>query len=217
MSAIGPCAFPNCKDLDGSPRLTRYVICDACRGRFRRLIGWVLEDYIEMVALFPTPVVVGPKGRSAGTKEFGHPAEFASDVARDIAALLNSIEDDLRWELDLGNAVPETVRENERVRAAADFLAARFDELCESNGAGRAASRLWDLHRSVRSALGRNERLTRLPTPCPECDMKMLVRVRDGGWEDRVECRFPDCGVQIHPHHYELWSRIVLKERLDAE
>lgn len=212
--SISSCVFPGCRDSDGNPRLTRDVICDSSRAHYRRLLEWVAWDYVTLRVTMPKPVALGPKIRVSSERTYGHPAEWASDRLAEIAAILNTAEDDLRGWLHHDPAVPPTVAESRRVALALHYLTAWFDDLCVFPSAERVATELDDVHRGIRSALGHGRRETYLPVDCPNpsCTRRALVRYL-GDDEDHVECLA--CGESIKADRYTWYTRVLVDEATD--
>lgn len=197
--AVGPCRFPRCSRGDaGNPQLiTTGTFCEPCQRRYRRVLDWVVLDYSMLKRDMPLPARLpddgnAPAGRS---KTFGHPAEWASVTAAQIADSLNWAEDHLR---DVQHHEPPPhpgVAEGRRVAHAYRYLTAQFGALCTYEAAPDTAAELSDLHHHVRRVLGYTRYVQHLPTPCPWCDVAALVR--DVG---NVECR--ECGRVIDEKHY---------------
>lgn len=68
-----------------------------------------------------------------------------------------------------------------------------------------------ELHRRAYAALGRSRLVHRLPTPCPWCDVKMLVR---NNGEDHVECE--NCHKVIPERHYSWLVSVLVREQQRA-
>ena len=207
-----PCVYPGCRDHEGNPTLTDRVICGSSRRHYRRLLDWIVLDWVTLKHAMPTPTGAsnsGSKHLSPKSKSFGHPAEWASVTTAEIADALNWAEDGLR---DLmGHAPPPHpgVREAGRVAHAHAYLTSprQFDALCTYDAAEDTAIELNDLHRKVRSLLGQNRRVERLPTPCPWCDIAALVRD-----VDQVECRA--CGKTVEEKHYTWFAGFLIDQMI---
>jgi hypothetical protein len=214
--SIRPCVYPGCRDTDGNPRLTTDVICGPSRGHYRTTLTRLGWDYVTIHTTMPKPATFGPRTRTSSARTYGHPAEWASDTLAEIADALNTAEAAVRGWLGHAPAVHSGHAEPRRVALALHYLDVWFDELCIHPNAGTAADQITDLHRRIYSALSGGPHRTRLPVPCPECDLVLLARVLDAG-VDRIECRNPECGVRITPDHYGLWTQIVLDRALGSE
>lgn len=210
MGNIGPCVFPGCQNADGDPELTTDTVCARSRNHYRRVLGWLVEDFVLIRDTMPKPVVhAGPKTRAGGSRTYGHPAEWASDKLREIADLLAGWEDNLREYL--GHEPPTTgTNELLRVNAAYRYLANWFDHLCTFPAAGDAATELDELHRGIRRALGGGPAAQHLPTPCPNCDLLSLFRTTIVGIDDVIDCR--SCGYKVPLEQYEFYTRLLLTE-----
>lgn len=211
--SIGPCVFPGCKDLTGSPVLTRDVICESSRRHYLRVLGWLGWDYVTLWATMPSPVARGPKIRSSSGRSYGHPAEWASDQKADIAAKLHGWESALRDYLHHSPAVPETSAERVRVSSGLEYLALRFDDLCVFPGADDAAVELSELHTTIRGALGQFDRPVHLAAPCPACELLTLFRSTFAGGE-RITCR--SCGVEVDADQYQSHIKTLANRALDT-
>ena len=211
---VAPCVYPQCRDLAGDPRLTRDTICESCRRRYRRLLDWVVLDWVEVAATMPAPLS-GARAVRAARREFGHPAEWASDTAADVADHLNWAEDGLRDHLGHDPAVHPRHAEARRVALAHHYLTSWFAELCTYPAAADTAVELCDVHGRVRGALGHTRPVWLLPTPCPQCDLLTLTRSVDRASGDRIDCG--NCGNVIEGRHYGLYTRMVLAEMIGAD
>lgn len=214
MSNISPCAYPGCRDLDGNPRLTRDVICDASRRHYATVLDRLVLHYVLLRATLPAPVAPpGERVMRVVAKTYGHPAEWASDTARAIADQLNDTHDGLAEHLHRDPPPHPGSREPGRVAKAHQFLTVNFHDLCSWPAAGDTAEALHDLDRHVRSGLGKTDPRRFLPVPCPNCDLLGLVRTVDGDTgNDQVDCH--GCGETIPSARYAWWTRTLLDEHL---
>lgn len=212
---IGPCVYPHCRDLDGNPRLTSDVICENCRRRYRRILDRLAWNYVAIRDQLPKPQA-NPDDRPGKitAREYGHPAEYASDLARKIADQLNEIHDDLAEHRGDDPPPHPGVREAGRVQAAHHYLTSWLPELCSWDAAADTAEALVDLEREARRLLGQTNPMKQLHVPCPECDMLTMVRHLALTGEDNVECR--NCGYTVPEKHFGLWARMVLDDMLGA-
>lgn len=214
MGNIRPCVYPGCRDIEGNPRLTQNTICDPSRRHYRRLLDWIALDYITIRQTMPQPITTGTNVRASNRREYGHPAEWASDALRRIADLLNDTEDDLRDYRHDDPAPHPGHSEPRRVAHAHHYLTNRMDDLCEYPGAEDKCVELYDIHGKMRAALGQTRPRWHLPTPCPQCELATLSRTIDLAGTDAITCE--NCGTVIPESHYEFYARIVLDEILDV-
>jgi hypothetical protein len=214
-SAVSPCCMPGCRDSDGNPRLTRDVICESSRRHYARMLDTVVLHYVLIRRDLPAPASPpGEKVMRVVARVYGHPREWASDMARAIADLLNETHDDLADVLHRQPPPHPGSREAGRVAAAYAFLTANFHELCTYDGAAGVAEAVHDLHRRIRSGLGLTDPRRFLPVPCPQpnCGLLGLVRTLESDGTDRVDCHA--CGEIIPSDRYAWWTRTLLDETL---
>lgn len=214
-STLTPCPYPGCRDINGQPHLTRQTICDPSRRHYRRVLDRLVLGYLEIRATLPKP----PAGTSNSTvirtskKEYGHPAEWASDFARLIADHLNEAHDGLADHLNHTPAPHPGNREVGKVSCAYRYLTNWFSELCTYPAAADTAIALVDLDRKVRSGLGRSTPRRGLHIPCPECELLTLTRRLDVE-ESGVDCT--GCGNHIPEQEYGAWVRVLMDDILDS-
>lgn len=205
--SISPCTYPKCSDLNGDPRLTSLGMCEGCQRRFARLLGWLVMDWVNLSTLLPTPSAGKRTERRSTQRVYGHPAEWASDAAAEIAAVLNATHDALAEHLEQRPA-PTSPAELSRVRAAWDFLECRIPELASYSGGQDAAIEIHDLHGQIRSRLGLTRPRQILPTPCPACELRGVLFRSIDRYNDSIECGA--CGHTIREEHYPFYTRLVL-------
>lgn len=212
MSNIAPCPYPGCRDLEGNARLTRDVICEYSRRHYHQVLDRLALHYVLLRVTLPRPVAPpGEKVMRIVAKEYGHPAEWASDTAALIATLFNDAHDDLADHLNHEPPPHPGSREYGRVAHAHHYLTSWFHQLCTYPAAADTAEALYDLDRHIRRGLGKTDPQRFLPVPCPACDLLGLVRTiaLDDG-TDSVECRA--CGEKIPSERYGWWTRTLLNE-----
>jgi hypothetical protein len=210
---VSPCVMPGCRDSDGNPRLTRDTICDSSRRHYARILDQIVLHYIVIRRDMPAPAAPpGERIMRVAAKVYGHPAEWASDMAREIADTLNDVHDDLADTLHRQPPPHPGSRELGRVAAAHHFLTTNFHDLCTYGAAADTAEALHDLHHRIRSGLGKTDPRRFLPVPCPSCDLLGLVRTLDEDGTDRVDCH--GCGESIPADRYAWWTRTLLDETL---
>lgn len=207
---VAPCAYPGCDDGEGNAALTTDVICTRSRRHYRKVLDWLTIDYVTVKTQMPKPAKRTAGAQRRAQREYGHPAEWASDMAREIAEVMNLIEDGLRdYRGDEPPPNLRTAAEPRVVEHARRYFDVRFDDLCTYPAAADTAVELDDLHQKVRRALGQTRFAQRIPTPCPECDVAALVRT-----VDQIDCR--SCGAQIPESHYEFFANVLIDEVIRA-
>ncbi|WP_457125699.1 hypothetical protein [Mycobacteroides abscessus] len=209
-SAVELCAHPDCKRDNGKPAHTPDGMCRSCQRRVATALERVVLDWVQLHQL-PAPNK-GDKMRGAKVKDYGHPAEWASDMLTKIAICLRAAHDNLASTLaEQGHEAPGEDYPSERaaVIAAHTYLSVRIDKLCRQEWAPDIIAEWHGLHSKVRSQLGLTRPRIALPTPCPDCDMRTLTRYIDVQ-RDWIECG--NCQTQIRSEHYPLWTSIVLEE-----
>lgn len=212
---IGPCPYPGCRDVDGNPRLTRDVICESSRRHYRKVLDRLALHYVLLRVTMPRPVATtGERVMRVVAKVYGHPAEWASDLAASVADQLGDAHDGLADHLHHDPPPHPGSREYGRVAHAHHYLTSWFDQLCTWPGAGDTAEALYDLDRNIRRGLGKTDPQRHLPVPCPECQLLTLVRSLDSDGTDAVDCR--NCQHTIRAEHYGLWTRMLLDEAIDG-
>ena len=190
----------------------------------RRTLYWLALDWINLRDHLPSPVGQGGPKRTSNVKEYGHPAEWASDTAAEITDKLFSWHDYLAEERGerrppIGVAfgtpqfqarVDNTAQdEQRRLVAAWKYLEPRCEQLCQLVD-HEALKELPDLHHKIRSALGQYVPKYTIPVPCPndECGLRTLMRVVGVG-QDFISC--DACGYMIKEVHYPLLVRMTLE------
>lgn len=205
MSETRPCRYPGCQDRDGNPRPTQHGICittdqhghitGGCQTRFLRDIRNLTLDWVALRTQLPEPIHTQQPRRTTN-REYGHPAEWASDTAAHIAGQLNDIHDNLAEILNTTPPPHPGTTELVRVRAAWKFLEPRIQDLANQEWAADTATEIRQLHGRIRSRLGRSNPTETLPIPCPnnECGLRTLHRrIRPG--TDFITCG--NCGYTV--------------------
>ena len=205
---VSPCKYPGCDRDNGDPMLTDLGMCEACQRRYGRLLEWLVEDWAILHDTMPAPVRRSTTAKSSGNKTYGHPREWASDAAADIA-------DKMFWTADAlaehchDKPPNRPLREAGTIRLAYRYMEPRIDQLAVMEGAEDAASELVELHRKVRSALGKTRAVTRLKgVPCIECNVCALTL-----HEENAVCG--DCGRVIDRASFGLLARHWLDTLID--
>lgn len=170
----------------------------------RRTLYWLALDWINLHNTMP--VLRSAGGRSSNRKEYGHPAEWASDKAAEIVDHLTGWHDYLAEHRN--ETPPPHGAEKHRLVAAWKYLEPRCEQLVELVE-HEALKELPDLHHKIRRTLGENTPKYTLPMPCPndECSLRTLVRVQ-GIAQDFIAC--DACGYTIKESYYPLLIRMTL-------
>lgn len=205
--SISPCAYPGCRDENGDPRLTRETFCPTCQRRFYRVLGWLMLDYVTLRTQMPMPVQAGESVRS-GSREYGHPREWASDSARSISDCLTATEDAIRESRLLPSVSGRRSGELVRTKSAFEFLNRHFPDVLAYQDADHVAAELEDLHRLMRSRLGQTRFVQRLPIHCPFCEVWGVVRS-----VGEITCGA--CGRIIREEHYGWLTGYVLDRLIE--
>lgn len=212
MTAVAPCNHPQCHDLDGNPRLTTTIMCPGCQRRTRQTLDHLLLDYATLRTQYPTPTSNTPT-RRAPRREYGHPAEWASDTARHIADLLDLASEALRDHLGHLPPPPRQRSETRVINHAYTTLTTRLTDFCTQPGATDTITELNDLHHRIRAMLGHTRQRTLLPAPCPTCGSIGVTRTVNNDRSDTIECEH--CGRTISEAEYGLYARILIDDLLD--
>lgn len=212
---ISPCIYPRCDDGTGNPVLTTEGACRVCRHRYRRLINHLVLDWARLRTEMPAPTAQPDTTRRTQRRVYGHPAEWASDSAADIANKLNWTHDALADHLgDRPPPHPGTT-ERGRIQAAYTYLEPRIHQLVTIDSAADIATELAELHHRIRANLGYTRLYQRLPgVPCLNCSTMALVLIDN----DTIECG--ECGETIRHELFGLIARHAvdsLIDRYDAE
>lgn len=219
MSESRPCRYPDCKDPKdpaGNPRMTSDGICTnpgrngrdrGCQGKFRQDIRHLVMDWVHLHQALPEPMRSQEAKIRSSTREYGHPAEWASDKAALITEILNATHDSLAEALG-GEPPPHPgTSERIRIRSAYAYLADHHTQLCRQEWVYDTAVEIRDQHRQVRNRLGKTRPRIILPTPCPRCEHLTLVRTIDYQ-RDQIDCG--NCGHTITGDHYEFYTRLLI-------
>jgi len=173
----------------------------------RRTLYWLTLDWIHLHTELPTPTRQGETTRiHASRREYGHPAEWASDTAADIVNKLTSWHDYLAEHRN--ETPPPTGTEQRRLVAAWKYLEPRCEQLCNLVEA-EALQELPDLHHQIRHTLGQHTPKYTIPIPCPndDCGLRTLMRVT-GIDQEYITC--DSCSYTIKEAHYPLLIRMTL-------
>lgn len=168
-------------------------------------------DWVHLHTWLPTPP--RKEGRQSKVREYGHPAEWASDTAAEIAALFTSWHDMLADHRS--ETPPPKGSEKTRVVAAWKYLEPRFDQLVTLVDR-EALDEVHELHQKISNVLGLNNPPQRLDFPCPnssECEnVASLDRIQGIG-RDFISCGF--CNYTVPEDLYPLLVRCALDAVID--
>lgn len=211
-------------DEDGAPEKPKRMPAK----RLRQTLYWLALDWIQLSGALPTPPR-GEGGRASNIKDYGHPAEWASDKARQIVDMVTSWHDLLAEQRNerrptvgivfgakphpknptpFSSRLESTQQDRIRLVAAWKYLEPRCEQLVGMVDADDLKE-LPDLHYGIRRTLGQNAPKYTLPMPCPnnECELLTLVRIQGVG-QDFISC--DACGYTIKDAHYPLLIRMAL-------
>lgn len=191
--------------------------------RLRMTIYWLTLDWINLHDHFPTPANPSGAKRTSNVKVYGHPAEWASDTARDIVDKLTEWHDYLaehrnetpprrkrmRINDDGDDVWTWAVNEKQRLTKAWEYLEPRCEQLAELVDA-EALKELPDLHHQIRKVLGQFVPKYTIPVPCPSdaCGLRTLMRTMGVG-QDFIVC--DACGYAIKDTYYPLLVKMTLE------
>jgi len=152
------------------------------------------------------PTTPRPEGRPAKTREYGHPAEWASDTAAHIVNILTSWHDLMAEHRN--ETPPPKGNEERRLTTAWKYLEPRCEQLTQLVTA-TDLKELPDLHHRIRRTLGYTKNRDALPIPCPndDCHQRKLFR-EQGITEEYICC--DNCGYTTKWIHYGILIRITL-------
>lgn len=174
--------------------------------KLRRNFYRIALDWLHLNRTLPTPLR-GEHARRPAFREYGHPAEWASDLAARIANVMTE------WHAALAEERNETppqtdTAEKTRVIKAWQYLEPRFDHLHQL-AEPEAFDEIREIHWEFKRRLGYTNPTYILPTPCPndECGHLALQR-RVAVGTDLIECGA--CGYTVHEQHYPLFARMML-------
>jgi hypothetical protein len=153
-------------------RAPKQTVADKTRQAFYHLA----LDWIDLHTRLPSPAHTDQQARRATTREYGHPAEWASDKSRQIADIFWSWHDMLAEHRN-EHRPPEHTSEQIRVMKAWQYLEPRFEQLVEMVDED-ALREINDLHFGIRRSLGYLRPVVILPVPCPGIDCGLLTLTR---------------------------------------
>lgn len=197
--------------------------------QLRRTLYWLALDWIHLSTDLPTPTSSGGPKRSSNVKDYGHPAEWASDTARQIVDMLTGWHDymaehrnetpprrkKMRVNADGCDVWVWAVNDQQRLTSAWKYLEPRVEQLAELVDKDDLQE-LPELHHRIRSVLGQYVPKYTIPVPCPsdECGLRTLMRVMGVG-QDFIAC--DACGYMIKDVHYPLLVKMTLDAFTSSE
>ncbi|ADG98800.1 conserved hypothetical protein [Segniliparus rotundus DSM 44985] len=192
MANFRPCQHPDCKDVNGNPRLTDRGMCDRCYERLPALVEGLVADYKWLKAAMPRPPAPDDLGRKATPTGWGHPAAWASAICADIAFWLHAAR---RLLAEAEDKTPPERPGDERTAVALAHRAvnSKLDQFTKLDGAGEIVAQWLLLRKRVRVACGLARDVTWIPQPCPNpaCGDYLVFWIKDVGFE-AVRCE--KCG-----------------------
>lgn len=208
---IRPCIYPGCDRDNGDPALTAHGACEPCQHRYRRTIQNLVTYWAILHTTLPAPTAKPTPAAKKTRKSYGHPAEWASDTAADIAAKLNWTHDALAEHLHDTPPPHDHAPEHTRIRHAYRYLEPRIQQLVTMPGAQDAAEELAELHHKTRAALGQTrQRVWLKGVPCMACTTPALALIDD----DHVECGA--CDWTSSRQNLGLLARHAIDAMIDA-
>ena len=176
---------------------------DHIRRDFHRLT----LDWVHLHTQLPKPLR-GNHTPPPAYRDYGHPAEWASDNAALIAHLFWSWHDLLAQARNERNPPPLTAAEAVRVVKAWTYLEPRIDQLVDLVRA-EALAEIATLHRTIQRDLGATYRPETLPMPCPNLDCGKLALVREHAvGRDLIACG--SCNYRVREEYYPHLVRVAL-------
>lgn len=181
--------------------------------RTRRAFHQLALDGIELHHLLPKLPNYDESERRSFTREYGHPAEWASDKVAEIADLMWSWHDLVAETRNEHRPTPNT-SELTRITNAWKYLEPRIEHLTQLVEP-EALTEIPALHHKIQIALGKIDQPRNLPLPCPsiECGKRELQRHISVG-SDEIRCKA--CGRKIPEQNYPFLVRMTVRAALDA-
>jgi hypothetical protein len=168
-------------------------------------------DYVNLKGNLPKPAPKSKSGRGTPSRAgYGHPAEWASDTAAELAGALFWLADELADSLAGDPPSMLGADESAGVNASYRYLLNNFDFLARHPMAEHAAAEMLELHKSVREGMGHTRMGERLPAPCPTCNLAALVRhapqrpARGAPRQDPPPIRCANCAREISAALYDV-------------
>jgi hypothetical protein len=203
--------------------------------RLRQTLYWLALDWIHLSSSLPSAGAASVRrwelARHSNVRDYGHPSEWASVKAAEIANMmtgwhdyLSEHRDETRPRRKLMRIRPDegtdydvwayAVNEQQRLVSAWKYLEPRCEQLVGLVDA-EALKELPDLHNGIRRTLGAAQPRYTLPVPCPnmDCELRTLVRVQGVG-QDFISC--DSCGYTIKEAYYPLLIEMTLDAFLSS-
>lgn len=174
-------------------------------------------DWVHLRMWLPKPLAQ-ENGRRSKYREYGHPAEWASDKCADIAAIFRSWHDLVAEKRSETPAPTGSAAELVQVVKGWKYLEPRFEQLTGMVDA-EDIQEVGDLHREIRNALGFSNPRQVLPFPCPgiDCGLRTLTREIAVG-RDMISCG--SCGYHVvddaEGKNYEWLIHVCLDAIIDS-
>lgn len=182
--------------------------------RCAKYLDWLILDYVTLRYYFPTPQTARTRTAPQASREYGHPAQWASDTARAIADCLDTTDEALRDHLGHTPPPPRTRSETRVVNHAYRSLKTRIHDLANYPGTEAFLEEASEIHHRIRRALGQTRQRKALALPCPNCTHLPVFRTVYDDRRDVIECHH--CGHEIKEQEYGLYARIIIDELLEA-
>lgn len=180
--------------------------------RLRKDFYRIAIDWVYLRTHLPKPIH-NEQARRSTTTEYGHPAEWASDLAARIADTLTDWHSMLA---ETRNETPPATRagEQHRVVKAWQYLEPRVEQLIQLVEP-EAFAEINDIHWQFKRNLGYTNPTHTLPTPCPnyDCEGLRTLQRKIAVGNDIIECGV--CGYTVQEQYYPLFARMILDTLLD--
>jgi len=176
------------------------------------ILDRLVMDYVELRTNYPSPATTHTRTAPKSSRQYGHPAQWASDTARAIADCLDATDDAIRDHLGHLPPPPRTRAENRVVAHAYKSLKARIETLSDFPGTEAFWEEAREIHHTIRRLLGKTRQRQYLPVPCPSCNNPPLFRTVYDDRRDVIECHH--CHHEIKEQEYGLYARILVDDLL---
>lgn len=203
---ISPCLYPRCVDRDGNATLTGDGICTWCRDkRVARDLNAAPTLYTQL-RLAVVPGKSKREDKVSGSRTPAVPLVLAMlDQATRLFDALQDWADVVRVAAQLAPRPAGHTREGWSVNTSVALLLPRLDQACAV--APTLAVELGAETQSARGMLQITRLVHRLDVPCPDCDLKALVREDGAAY---IRCRA--CGACWAEELYQSLARVIAAE-----